>query len=727
MHGLNRAVVDSSFACEKADLSTLFATAHNLAPTSATIVEERIGNDEALTGYAVAFSGGIRAIQHINVLLNVKAVVTPRAALRENLPLQCVLVWGRKQNARRALAFAQKCNLPVWYIEDGWVRSSSRNAHSRRCYSLLIDRAGVYYDSTQPSELENFLNLDDDEFEKHCGQAEIDYAKQCLQLISEHGITKYNFCRAASEAALGRSADKPLVLVVDQTRDDASVRLGAMRDSDFTTMLDEAIRENPDARVVVRTHPDVVAGRRKGYLTDYAIQCGIEISAEGDNPMHWLQKAVRVYVGTSQLGFEALMCGCKVIVAGKPFYAGWGLTKDRQEIERRTQTRTLDQVFHATHVHLARYCNPIAGQPWRLHECLQHVLEQKRQFARNAQHFVCLGITGWKRRYLAQYLRSPDGQVRFSRENNARSDERALCWSFCRPRTSGHSLTRVEDGFLRSQGLGSDFVAPGSLVIDNTGLYFDPTASSDLENLLNEYDCSLHEALRASRLRKRILDTGVSKYNVGDHSESRRWQAHNADAREVVLVVGQVEDDQSIRKGCTDIATNADLCVMVRERRPEAFIVYKPHPDVESGNRRGQIDPVVLSECVDHVECYRHIADCLEDSSELHTMTSLSGFEALMRQKSVFTYGMPFYAGWGLTSDHLICDRRIRSRTLDELVFMSLIAYPRYLDIESGEFITPEQQIERLIARSDSRGGNISRLGWMRKLRNIKAALAYRP
>jgi len=710
-------------------LSTSHATARQLATASSstTGLEQRHADNPALAGVAVAFSAGIRAIQHIEVLLNVPAVVAPRTALRDNLALRCVLVWGRKQNARRALAFAEKYNLPVWYIEDGWIRSSTKNAHSRRCYSLLIDRKGVYYDSTQPSELENFLNLADGDFETHCGPAELAYAKACLKRLVEQGITKYNYCRAVPADELKNSADKPLVLVVDQTRDDASVRFGAMQEADFTMMLDAAIADNPGARIVVRTHPDVVEGRRKGYLTEHARQRGIEISANADNPMHWLRRASHVYVGTSQLGFEALMCGCKVFVAGRPFYAGWGLTQDKQPIERRTQSRTLDQLFHATHVHLARYCNPVTGQPWRLHECLDHVVEQKRQFARNAHRFVCLGITGWKRRYLAQYLRSPDGQIRFDKVENAEPGERLLCWSFKHPENPVQGLTRVEDGFLRSQGLGSDFVAPGSLVIDSAGLYFDPAVPSELENMLNQQDCSVDETLRAARLRKRILDAGVSKYNVAGDVERPGWQPQKTSDKQIVLVVGQVEDDQSIIRGCVDIASNTDLCRVVRKLRPDAFIVYKPHPDVESGNRRGQVDPAVLAHCVDHVEHCYGIADCLEHSSELHTMTSLSGFEALMRQKPVFTYGLPFYAGWGLTDDHLQCDRRIRTRTLDELVFLSLIAYPRYLDIASGEFVTPEQQVEQLIAAACADDGYTAGFRWIRKLRNVRAALMYQP
>jgi capsular polysaccharide export protein len=34
-------------------------------------------------------------------------------------------------------------------------------------------------------------------------------------------------------------------------------------------------------------------------------------------------------------------------------------------------------------------------------------------------------------------------------------------------------LWRMEDGFIRSSGLGSDLLAPLSLVLDKTGIYYD--------------------------------------------------------------------------------------------------------------------------------------------------------------------------------------------------------------------------------------------------------------
>ena len=252
-------------------------------------------------------------------------------------------------------------------------------------------------------------------------------------------------------------------------------------------------------------------------------------------------------------------------------------------------------------------------------------------------------------------------------------------------------------------------------------------------------------------LREIIVNTNVSKYNITHNA------AHNA-AHEVtdksaetlsaliqiapveaatsvykiskqrILIIGQVEDDESIKRGCGDVNSNSLLCQHARKARPDAWLVYKPHPDVVSGNRKGAVAKAVLDSCVNEVSHNPSIITEIVRCHELHTMTSLSGFEALLRHKPVFTYGMPFYAGWGLTQDSMTCDRRTRSRSLDELVYLALIAYPRYLHVESGEFMTAEQLIEinsRNVRSNSTSDNKIMNYRWLRKLRNIKAAIRY--
>jgi capsular polysaccharide export protein len=87
-------------------------------------------------------------------------------------------------------------------------------------------------------------------------------------------------------------------------------------------------------------------------------------------------------------------------------------------------------------------------------------------------------------------------------------------------------------------------------------------------------------------------------------------------------------------------------------------------------------------------------------ADELHCLTSLAGFEALLRGKPVTVHGQPFYAGWGLTTDLAPIPRRRRRLDLEELVAGVLIAYPRYIDPRTGIPCGPEVLISRF-AESD--------------------------
>jgi capsular polysaccharide export protein len=252
-------------------------------------------------------------------------------------------------------------------------------------------------------------------------------------------------------------------------------------------------------------------------------------------------------------------------------------------------------------------------------------------------------------------------------------------------------VIRVEDGFLRSVGLGAGFVEPLSWVADTRGMYYDATRPSDLEHLLEaeEFSSSLIE--RAAKLRVRIVQMGITKYNVG----TKPWSRPTSEGK-IILVPGQVETDASIRLGSPIIKRNMDLLRAVRERRPDDYILYKPHPDVVAGLRLQKEDESPGEWC-DEIVNDTPMGRLLEDVDEVHVMTSLAGFEALLRGRHVETYGQPFYAGWGLTTDHLPIHRRTRRLQLDELVAGVLILYPIYVSRKTRSYTTPEEVLTELV------------------------------
>jgi capsular polysaccharide export protein len=290
------------------------------------------------------------------------------------------------------------------------------------------------------------------------------------------------------------------------------------------------------------------------------------------------------------------------------------------------------------------------------------------------------------------------------------TDLAKACWA--------HAV-HVEDGFIRSVGLGSDLIRPQSLVLDQRGIYFDATRESDLENLLNNEKFSEVELAAAQKTRAFIVEHGITKYNL----EPRHSVSWPAAGRRVLLVPGQVEDDASIRLGCTSIKTNLGLLEAVRNANPEAYIVYKPHPDVLSLNRKGKVELDAARSFADHVETSVSVVSCIEACDEVHTMTSLTGFDALLREKQVVTYGQPFYAGWGLTTDlaenPTAFSRRTRRLSLDELVAGVLLRYPIYWDWDLKGYTTCEAVLHRIVeersALEASGGLDRLRVGYFRR------------
>lgn len=280
------------------------------------------------------------------------------------------------------------------------------------------------------------------------------------------------------------------------------------------------------------------------------------------------------------------------------------------------------------------------------------------------------------------------------------------------------SVMQVEDGFLRSVGLGGDLHRPLSWVVDHRGLYYDATRPSDLEAWLASNELTAEQLARAAALRQRLVREAITKYNLS----AKPWQRPPGLGR-VVLVPGQVEGDASLRFGAVDIRTNLELLQAVRRAEPEAFVIYKPHPDVVAGLRRASAAERLALGLADLVLADVAMQALFDQVDAVHVLTSLAGFEALLRGLEVHVWGLPFYAGWGLTQDVHSCSRRGRRLSLDMLVYGALIAYPRYVSRFSGLQISPEQAIDELVAW---RQEPLARLSWRTALIRFWARLRRR-
>jgi capsular polysaccharide export protein len=318
---------------------------------------------------------------------------------------------------------------------------------------------------------------------------------------------------------------------------------------------------------------------------------------------------------------------------------------------------------------------------------------------------ACLGIHPYKRPGVAALLASAGAPPGFhGRAGPAIAAAAArggalVAWSASAPAglrdraaAAGVELLWLEDGFIRSAGLGAAFRPGASFALDTRGPYFDPSRESDLEHLLETVDVPPRLLARAAALREAVVARGVTKYNLRGPAPV----IADAGGRRRILVPGQVEDDASVRLGGGAITSNLALLRAVRAAEPEAFIVYKPHPDLEAGFRRGRVAAATLAGLADQVLDRAPMEAVLRQVDAVHTLTSLTGFEALLRGLPVTCWGSPFYAGWGLTADRVAIPRRRRRRGLDELVAVALILYPRCMDPLTGLPCPPEVLLERM-------------------------------
>nr|WP_235670374.1 capsular polysaccharide biosynthesis protein [Prosthecochloris vibrioformis] len=647
------------------------------------------------------FSKGILRIPFLSAMLGSR--VAHISDLRGGALLSAVAGWGVKQNTLQARKYALDHGLPYLSLEDGFLRSFGTGERFPPL-SVVVDREGIYYDSTGPSALESLLNGPEDLL----SGLEED-VRRAKELILLHRLSKYNHA-PAFDGGLLRAGDTERVLVVDQTAGDMSVRVGGADSGSFMAMLNAARAENPRATVYVKTHPEVSSGRKRGYLTDVVSDGRTVVLREAMNPMSLVMAMDRVYVVSSTMGFEALLAGKPVSCFGVPWYAGWGVTDDRQACGRRVVRRSVDELFAAGYFHYPRYLDPVLHKRGTIFDVIMWLVLQRAMAERFPGRMIGVGFRRWKAENLKPMLSLHRDGVVFVRDGEEvaqvrpEGKDRLVVWGRSVPegvealaRGRGARVVHMEDGFIRSVGLGSDLIRPLSVVLDERGIYFDPSAPSDLEHILVTGVFDAVELERARKVRAFIVEHGITKYN----HEPRERAVWSSKGRLVVLVPGQVEDDASIRLGCGAVRTNIGLLGAVREALPTAFIVYKPHPDVMSGNRAGRVALKEALRFADHVETALSVVSCIEACDELHTLTSLSGFDALLRGKRVVTYGQPFYAGWGLTEDRmqggLAFMRRARRLSLLELVAGVLLRYPLYWDWDLKGYTTCEAVLHRIV------------------------------
>jgi capsule polysaccharide export protein KpsC/LpsZ len=338
----------------------------------------------------------------------------------------------------------------------------------------------------------------------------------------------------------------------------------------------------------------------------------------------------------------------------------------------------------------------------------------RRSAARTGTPTYVVGFSTWK-----QYLRKffPDRDLTFlpreisEHEFNSvwmkkiltNKNAEIFVWGFKAPpfifnfiKKNNVKVIFVEDGFVRSVQLGATKAPPMSLCLDTRTPYFNARKPSDLEVILSEYDFSadIQLAERATRAMELLVSSGVSKYNNAARVDIELVYGPKTSKR--ILVIGQVEDDASIEFGCDHSVSNNDVVRLAAKENPGAQIIYKPHPDVLEGHRPKLSDPEEVRHIAQILSGKMPMSQALSTIDHVYTITSLAGFEALLRGIKVTTIGAPFYSGWGLTDDRQVTPRRVRKLELTQLFAGAYLLYPRYFDAASGAKRELEDTVEHI-------------------------------
>lgn len=624
----------------------------------------------------VAVSERLAALKQLSELVG-GPVVNPQT-LKDGAQVRAVLAWGCKPSANKAKVYAAQNGLPVWQLEDGFLRSVGLG-NDAAPLSIVVDDTGIYYDATRPSALEALIA-------HPLATEQLRRAQTLAEQWRQGRVSKYNHSREMHGGLPER-----FVLVADQTYGDMSIRYGLADASNFTRMLEAALDEHPDKTVLLKVHPDVFDGRKRGHFERLTPgqAARVQVLGKDVHPAGLLERAAAVYAVTSQMGFEGLLWGKPVHSFGMPFYAGWGLTCDALPPPERRQPVALENLIHAALIAYPRYVDAETGKRCNAEQVLHYLALQRRMRERFPEQLYLSGFARWKKPVARAYFAG--SQVKFVKYSwQIPAGATLAVWGrkpLPKRLPSNIEQLRVEDGFLRSVGLGADLVWPLSWVTDRRGIYYDATGPSELEELLQNTRFDTELTTRAKHLREAIVSHGLTKYNVGDGA----WRRPDGILK-VILVPGQIETDASIRYGSPHIRSNLELLQKVRAANPEAYIIYKLHPENRSDEEKRS-----AANCCNEVLHEMPITALYDSIDEVHVLTSQTGFEALLRGLPVVTYGQPFYAGWGLTDDKFPPARRTRQLSLDELVAGVLILYPTYVSRRTRHFTTPERALKELL------------------------------
>ena len=327
------------------------------------------------------YSANVFSVYHIVEVLCGHKVGVP---LNNCLPAETdlLLVHGIMANMQNVLYLkeAHTRHISYFFVEDGYLSSicpvdAQVEEKFRLRYGLVLGRDNIPINAKVPSDLEYILNSDFSLSKKQTQRV-----KNIIATIRKNCLSKYNY-QTLDKISFPHQ-EKKKILVVDQVYGDKSIEFGNADEKTFQIMLQAAIDENPDADIFVKTHPV----KQKGHFSTKIVYDNVYMLCGDINPICLLEEVDKVYVCTSQMGFEAAFCGKEVHVFGMPFYAGWGITKDRQICNRRRRLRSVEEIFYAAYILETIYVSHKMKVVCEIEQVVDELIEMRYLFWSKVKH-----------------------------------------------------------------------------------------------------------------------------------------------------------------------------------------------------------------------------------------------------------------------------------------------------------------------------------------------------
>ncbi len=246
----------------------------------------------------------------------------------------------------------------------------------------------------------------------------------------------------------------------------------------------------------------------------------------------------------------------------------------------------------------------------------------------------------------------------------------------------------VEDGLVGLPAFQSSPLPSLSILIDDKAPYFDASQATRLEDTLNdEWELSNTQRQRCEELVARFVDSRLSRFAYASDNPLDLPE-HS------VLVVDQRTRDRALTGNPSAAQAFEQMLQAALDDNPGATVVVKL--DFPSEGEESFLHQLAHDKSVRVVAPGANPHAVFDRCHSVYTVCSSLGFEALMRNRQVRCFGMPFYAGWGLTDDWQSCARRSRRRRLEDVFYAAYLLHSRYYRPDLGRTCNIEEVLTYL-------------------------------